>query len=315
MIHSLLSFIYRLLSRNKLTILNYHQVLEVKDNTRPGEPDKHQFEWQMRLINKYFNPLSINQALVLLRENKLPPRSVCVTIDDGYLNNLTIAQPILAKYSIPSTVYVASAFSNGDNMFNDRVITLVHQCQQAWLDLSAIELPNEKLTDTASRRILAHKIIMAIKYLPIERRSGLIDELYQKNGDVIERRLMMTPDEVKMLSDKGVDIACHTHNHPILKGMSADEASKEIAVNKALLEQWLNKPITGFAYPNGRPHVDFDEKTVTVLKTLNFDYAVTTQAGFSQPNFDRFRLPRFTPWDSQPWKFHARMSLNLLVNK
>ncbi len=121
MLHQLLSLSGRLLSRGKLSILIYHQVVAEFDPMRPNEPTPEIFDWQMALLARYFTPLSLDEAVERLALGTLPANAVCVTFDDGYLNNLTVAQPILAKYAIPATVYVATAFRNQANMWNDRI--------------------------------------------------------------------------------------------------------------------------------------------------------------------------------------------------
>jgi len=99
-----------MMSANRLSILIYHQVLDSPDPMRPGTPDAHSFHWQMQLLRRHFRPLSLDRATRLLRAGALPPRSVCVTFDDGYRNNLDIAAPILRQFDLPATVFVATSF-------------------------------------------------------------------------------------------------------------------------------------------------------------------------------------------------------------
>lgn len=289
----------------------YHQVLDELDPYRSGEPDKEKFAWQMSLISKYFNPLPLSQALTLLEKRQLPANSVCVTFDDGYLNNLEVAMPILKKHAVPATVFVASAFSDGNNMWNDRILDLFAQCNNDVMDLSAADKGKVEVTDSATKFSLLKETIIALKYYPIEERLQRVDKLIKDNGNFVEQRRMMSPTEIKSLSDAGIEIGAHTHNHPILKGLDEASVRQEITQNRTLLEQWIGKPVRGFAYPNGKPGIDFDDATVELIKALDFDYAVTTEWGISNPEADQYRLRRFTPWDSQAWKFQARMLSNL----
>lgn len=41
---------------------------------------------------------------------ELAPRAICMTFDDGYLDNLTTALPILEQYGIPAIFYIATDF-------------------------------------------------------------------------------------------------------------------------------------------------------------------------------------------------------------
>jgi peptidoglycan/xylan/chitin deacetylase (PgdA/CDA1 family) len=311
MFHQLLTLLSVPISRNKLSILNYHQVLPAPDPLRPWEPDCVKFDWHMALLRRHFRPLSLIEALDHIEDGTVPSRAVCVTLDDGYLNNLEVALPILDRYQIPATVFVATAFSDGDNMWNDRIIDLLAGLSTDAIDLEPVELGRRTLDSVATRRHLANRIINQLKYLAVEDRLSKVNELYAANGSIPETRKMMCPEEVARLSRSGIEIGGHTHNHPILKGMTPEQQRAEVIRNKALLEEWTGKPVLGFAYPNGRFGKDMDEKSLDVIRQLGFRYAVSTDAGFTARNSNRFALRRFTPWDANPLKFHARMILNL----
>lgn len=312
MLSHFISPLCSVVSRNKLTILIYHQVLEALDEMRPGEPDQAQFDWQMKLLSRHFTPLPLGQAVELLQAGKLPPRSVCVTFDDGYLNNLSLAAPILRRHNVPATVFVASAFSQGENMWNDKVLDLFDKLDTPVIDCAAIGLGTLPLDSKAQRRQQAIKAIGALKYLPVEARLEKITQLYAANKDISTSRRMMSPLEIRQLADLGIEIGAHTHNHPILKGMAAEDVYEEIAQNVRLLELWTGRKIHSFAYPNGKPGKDFDEHTLEVVKGFSFKQALSTEWGTVNPASDVLRLKRFTPWDRTPLKFHLRLLLNLI---
>ena len=307
--HAILQSIGKLLGKNKLSILIYHQVIAQADPMRPNEPTAEVFDWQMQLISRYFTPLSLDDALMHLKQDTLPANAICVTFDDGYLNNLTIAQPILAKYQIPATVYVATAFSDGTNMWNDRIIHLFADTSRAQLQLDNEQLP---LGDITQRRALAQQWLKKLKYLQPDERLNKIIQFYQQNNASEQSPLMMTPEQVKQLSDSGVTIGAHTVNHPILKVLHAEQQLAEMQQAKQQLESWIGKPVSHFAYPNGVEGVDFDEQTVDIAKQAGFNTAVVTNWGVSDKHTPLHKLKRFTPWDKTPLRFHLRLK-NILM--
>ncbi|WP_099035953.1 polysaccharide deacetylase family protein [Lacimicrobium alkaliphilum] len=302
-----LSLAGKLLGKGKLSILIYHQVLEKPDPMRPDLPMAEKFDQQMAVLARYFTPISLDQALHGLKSNALPDNAVCVTFDDGYSNNLTVAEPILRKHKIPATVYVATAFSEGVNMWNDRVIYLFSDPKCNCLTLDGEEVA---LEDFAQRRHLAEFWLQKLKYQPVQERLAKIESLYRHNSLDEEPPLMMTPEQIRMLSDKGIAIGAHTVNHPILKVLSPEEQKWEIENSKAQLQDWTGSEIHHFAYPNGMLGKDLDEDTVEYVKQAGFHSAVVTNWGTSDHQTSPWLLKRFTPWDRNPSRFMARLVIN-----
>ncbi|MDC0601600.1 polysaccharide deacetylase family protein [Aliiglaciecola sp.] len=305
--HRLLQLIGKNLGKQKLSILIYHQVLPDFDPMRPDEATESVFRWHMALISRYMTPISLAEAMQGLRNNSLPQNAVCVTFDDGYINNLTVAQPILDEYQVPATVYIATAFSDGKNMFNDRIFDLIGDTQRQRFDLKAIGLGEVDVSDYASRLDLSYQIIRKTKYLHYALRVETIDKLYKDNAAQEYPRRMMTSEQIKTLSDKGVEIGAHTHDHPILRTLDAAEQSEQIAQSKSILEVILDKGVTQFAYPNGKLDDDYSLETVEIVKQCGFENAVSTLQGVSDSSTDVFQLQRFLPWDNHPLKFHTRL--------
>lgn len=302
--HLLINFATKLLSKNKLSILIYHQVLSQFDAMRPFEPTAEVFDWQMRLLSEHFTPLALSEALHHLQKKTLPANAVCVTFDDGYLNNLTVAQPILAKYRIPATVYVATGFSHGNNMWNDRLIHLFADPSRQHLQLDDEQI---KLGDWPNRQFQAEQWLKKLKYLPIAQRLEKLSQFYRQNKATEQEPLMMSPQQIKQLADKGVTIGAHTVNHPILKVLPTAQQQLEISQSKQQLETWLGQPVQHFAYPNGVEGVDFDDTSVNLVKQSGFTSAVVTDWGVSTIQTPSLKLKRFTPWDKTPLRFHLRL--------
>lgn len=310
MLQGVLSLAGRIVSRGKLSILIYHQVVAEFDPMRPNEPTAEVFDWQMALLARSFTPLPLDEAVQRLAAGTLPANAVCVTFDDGYLNNLTVAQPILARYNIPATVYVATAFRNGDNMWNDRIHDLCADPNRFVLQTSEAEI---ELGDWPSRIAAAQQLLKKLKYLPVAERLQAVDELYRLNQASEYAPRMMNDAQLRQLAALGVTIGAHTHNHPILKSLDAKAQQAEIAQSKTLLEQILQQPVEHFAYPNGVEGRDFDDVAVQWVEAAGFKSAVMTNWGYSTAATSPLRLKRFTPWDTTALRFHVRMLKNLIL--
>lgn len=314
-LYSMISYVLpKLLGTSKtqrLSILNYHRVMLEPDPMRPSEPTVEQFDWQMKLLSKYCTPLSLSEGLARMDSGSLPPRAVCVTFDDGYADNEEYALPVLQRWGVPATVFVTTGYLNGGRMWNDTVIEAIRLAKGPTLDLDKIGLGTYTVTDQNSRVIAADSLINEIKHwAPLERKNAVsLVEVLEMNGE-LPSDLMMTHSQLKNLSNTCVDIGAHTETHPILATLDSTHAKAEIQQPKAELEKIIGRPIEHFAYPNGKPGIDYREEHRDMAKMAGYVSAVSTQWGVADKHSDRWQLPRFTPWDKTPLRFLVRLLLN-----
>jgi peptidoglycan/xylan/chitin deacetylase (PgdA/CDA1 family) len=298
----------RFSSQRSLAVVNYHRVLARPDPLLDTEPDVATFHWQMALLADCFNVMPLYEALRALDEGRLPPRTVCITFDDGYRSVHDLALPILRKFNLPATVFVTSGFIGGGagNMWNDRIIHAVQSLPAGTLDLSDIGLECYSLTSLEARKQTAQRLTEAGKYLPPDQRDALVARLDRMSG-MHHDALMLTPDMLVALGRNAVEIGAHTISHPILTSLDDDSARFEIAAGKGQLEALIGKPVRLFAYPNGKVGQDFDARHVEMVRQAGFFAAFTTAAGAITRDQDRFQLPRSRPWDRTPFRFGLRL--------
>ena len=103
------SFVGFLRRHYVIPILMYHSVSYVYNpvmNRLIVSPKT--FERQMGFLKKHnYNVLSLEKAADIIKNKKdFPPRSVVITLDDGYKDNYVYAYPILKKYNLPATIFV-----------------------------------------------------------------------------------------------------------------------------------------------------------------------------------------------------------------
>jgi glycosyltransferase involved in cell wall biosynthesis len=78
---------------------------------------RRRFAGQLRLLKALrYRVLGFEELARILDANEAPPpRSVVLTIDDGYADNLEIALPLLARYRSPATLFLVSQKLGGVN--------------------------------------------------------------------------------------------------------------------------------------------------------------------------------------------------------
>lgn len=271
-----------------------------------------EFDTIFRWLSKFCQCYQLNY---IFRENKkcrVGKQGLSVTFDDGYADNYEIAMPILKRYRISATFFIASGYLNGGWMWNDGIIEAASKTDQLDLDLTKIGYENYPLTTITDKKNCIDDLLNNIKYLPTEKRTELAKRILEI-ADVPEpTHLMMTDEQVQQMHQAGMEIGGHTVNHPILTSVDKATSRREINENKEYLESLIGEPLHSFAYPNGKPGKDYGPEHVALVKEAGYQCAVSTAWGRVNKNSDPFQLPRFTPWDKNPWKFMLRLKLQRL---
>jgi peptidoglycan/xylan/chitin deacetylase (PgdA/CDA1 family) len=107
-------------------------------------------------------------------------------------------------------------------------------------------------------------------------------------------RALMTPAELAELANaREIEIGGHTVNHPILARAPESIQRQEIEGNLQAIEEWTGRAPRTFAYPNGRPGIDYTGETMRVLRDCGIDMAFSTTPAFSrlqEPSLERSRF-------------------------
>lgn len=302
--------------KQALTILVYHRVLTEWDPLRQGELVAGVFDEQMRFVSKNFAVLPLLDAVRLLKQGNLPTRACCITFDDGYADNLTVALPILKQYGLPATVFIATGYLDGQRMFNDTVIDAISHSKLSQLDLRELDLGLHPINSLAERQQAVVSVLRQFKYRTPEARDAALPRLVELTDcGPLPMGTMLNRDQVSELARQGVEIGGHTVTHPILTSIDDARAMDEMLQGKQLLENLTAGPVRVFAYPNGQPQKDYAKRHVAMARNAGFELAVTTARGVSNPDSDVFQLPRFAPWGTTAWRWSAQMVRNAWTGK
>jgi peptidoglycan/xylan/chitin deacetylase (PgdA/CDA1 family) len=282
----------------RLSIFIFHRVLEREDPLRAGEPDASRFERIVAFIARHFHVLPMADAAALLAAGKLPAAAACITFDDGYADNLTIAAPILRRYDATATIFVSTAFIGGGRMWNDSVIEAVRAAPTGELDWRDFDLGLAHVDDVASRKQLIDATLPMLKYMDSASRAAIANEMAQRCGVQAQPSLMLSRSQILECRALGFDIGGHTVEHPILSRLSDQDAAAEVEDGRAQLAEWLGEAPRAFAYPNGVPGRDYSARDVALVRRAGYACAVSTARGAATRFSDPYQLPRYMPWDA-----------------
>lgn len=295
----------------RLSVFIFHRVLPKPDPLFPDEPDAEQFDQIVSWITTWFKVMPLDAAVDALKAEKLPARAAVITFDDGYADNCTVAMPILLKHKVSATFFIATGYLDGGRMWNDTITESVRQCRSKVLNLESINLGLHQTANETQKRQAICNLISEAKYLPSSLRLDTTDEIARITGAILPNDLMMTSEQLLTMYDAGMQIGAHTVTHPILTCTNLSVAKNEIVNSKSHLEQILGRPISLFAYPNGKPGSDYLPEHVLQVRDAGFKAAVSTAWGCAGKHSDVYQLPRYTPWNKSRIKFAARLIENV----
>lgn len=289
-------------------VLFFHRVLPEPDPMFPGELHRAGFDALLGFLKQHFHILPLPEAMDRLAAGSLPAASLSITFDDGYADNATEALPVLSKHGLRASFFIATAYLDGGRMWNDTVIETIRRHPDGELDLTDCGLGIHHVNDS-NRYEVSGRVLTAIKHRPPMERQSVADAIGERAGGLPDD-LMMSGLQVRQLAAAGMTLGAHTHSHPILACLDDDEALREIATGREILESLSGEKINLFAYPNGKPGKDYDNRHATMVREQGFRAAFSTAPGVSTRDSNPWQLPRFTPWDRDQGRYLLRLLMN-----
>jgi len=318
-------------------ILLYHSVINSRTDPWGVRVSPRNFREQMAVLRAHAHPMRLADLDPALRSDTLLPRSVIVTFDDGYVDNLMHARPALERFGVPATVFVASGYVGQDREYwweeIDRLLlepgtlprvleltiggtthhwnledTAQYGAIQAWRNRHwfAWQAP-----PTARHRVF-RAVWRALHDAPsVREREAAIARLREMAGVAANGRPRRRCCDARQLRELGrgglVEIGAHTIDHPSLAFISPDDQRREIAGSKAAIEHILDQPVQSFAYPFGSRE-DYTATTVEIVREAGFRQACSN---FPEPlvrDVHRLQYPRRVVMDWDGVEFAARLA-------
>ena len=314
-------------------IVMYHRVANLPSDPWSLAVSPGHFADQMEVLRRDFMVIPLSRLMEMPLTERLCGDYAAVTFDDGYIDNLSMAKPILERFEIPATVFVTTGALGANVEF-------------WWDELDRIFLQPGKLPETLCLFVDGEQfeadLGLAASYGQVEawrdrswrfgyRPPGIRQELYARFwerfyalSELSRRQAMdclrawseipesarpshrtLTPAETLQMRVEGlVDIGAHTVSHPALPRLSVDLQNSEIRECASFLEQLLGRRPRSFAYPYGA----FGETTVPLVREAGFREAVTTAPGALSQLCDPFCLPRIQVGDWDGDEFAGMLS-------
>jgi peptidoglycan/xylan/chitin deacetylase (PgdA/CDA1 family) len=304
----------------KALILAYHRVAELKPDpwslcVTPGHFSEH-----LEVLQKQFNPMKLRKLVQGLDKGKFPHRTVILTFDDGYADNFHNAKPCLERYNIPATFFLTTGYIKSGREFwwDELERILLHPGtlpETLHLDINGnayhLDLGEDAYyskddfqrdrfwtvddsTDPTSRHSHYRSLHQVLQPLSEDTKQKVFQELFSWSG--LERtprptHRCLTVEEVALLAgNKLIEVGSHTVTHSVVTSCPPLKLPDEFNQSKAFLENILDCPVKGIAYPHGL----YNAEIIGILRRAGYDYACGCSASSSliERSADRYQLPR-----------------------
>ncbi len=278
--------------------LNYHRVGHAEAS--PFDPElfsatPEDFDKQIRFLRAWCDVIVPDDLETARRQRR--GRFALITFDDGYIDNFTVAFPILKAHGTRATFFLATGLLDRPRVpwwdeiaWMTRVSAPVTIADGLWLP-GPLELdPHRPERALLQLNQLYHR-------LPPSSRDAYLDFLGQATGRgrcgaEPARDLWMTWEMVRQLRAAGMALGGHTHEHVMLSEQSPERQRDELETCLSRIEEKVGVRPDVISYPYGSPG-SFDLTTRACLEQASVRHAFSYYGGYCRFDaWDPYDIPR-----------------------
>lgn len=277
-----------------IVILLYHRVADLADDPEMIAVSPENFHRQMVFLKQNFPLLNLAGDW-----SNLQRRSIIITFDDGYADNVLHALPILEEVGVPATFFVSTAHIGTNRVF------WWHRLEAMLLRKgefpSSFELRDAhfgrvwETTSYEQRKTFYASLCMLMRRIDPDRQKSWLDQLEQWGGQTTvptDLHRLMSNDEIRKLAESPwATVGAHTVSHSALSALTDTQQREEIFSSKATLAQITGQEINTFSYPFGRK-CEYNRTTTALCQEAGFRRAAANFPGQVHRWTDPLQLPR-----------------------
>jgi peptidoglycan/xylan/chitin deacetylase (PgdA/CDA1 family) len=297
-------------------ILMYHRIATPDLDPWGLSVSPERFTEQLHVLRACRTILSMDCFVARLRSGDLPHDAVALTFDDGYLDNLRQAKPILETAGVSATVFLTTdRIGKGEEFWWDELARMVLArteplCAKVTVDADGlqIDLPPIDLQmeprvfwrawdrPVTPREATYQTLWQALQKCAPERREGAMTLLRRVFGATRPNpaNLPMGAADVRRLVSSRVSVGAHGCTHQLLTSLPVEARFEEIRRSRVEAEALSGLPVTGFTYPHG----DRNAETIDMARRAGYHWACSTRETTVDPlRADLHDLPRIAVGD------------------
>ena len=282
---------------NGLYCFNYHRIGDKDFCQYDGgvfSATAKEFEEQLIYFKTHFTVITQTEAYHLISSQNITDRYLIITFDDAYIDNYTIAYPLLLKHSLNACFFVPTSFIEGDIIpWWDQIAYIIKATTKKSFTVpfgaySEIKIKN---MDVAIRQAL--KEFKSCKTLSTSDKLSLLKASTNFKGDIPLDNMFMSWRMLREMSENGMDIGSHTCKHNILSHLSAETQKLELIQSKSLIEKNIGSQVIAVAYPVGKKDT-YSSETLSSAIQAGYMLGYNFEKGINLVIENRFEINRFS---------------------
>ncbi|HEV7329760.1 MAG TPA: polysaccharide deacetylase family protein [Flavisolibacter sp.] len=280
--------------------LCYHRIDETAVDPWELAVSPKNFAEQLQVLQAY-RVLPTTQVIRNQRDQVLPTKSICLTFDDGYVDNATLAKPLLERYETPACFFIATGYTDRQELFWwDELAMILLQTESLPRTLQ-LSIGNENQTYSLEE---SHKLDQEQKQhhrrwvyteAPPTERCRIYLQLWDQLRAMEEGAIRAAMKQIRQwarfdphLEEKSFpmkkaqvqdftthplfELGMHTVSHCNLSVQPAEKQRHEIGLCKTSLEKDYGISATMLSYPYGK----YNKDTIGILAELKLAGGFTT---------------------------------------
>jgi peptidoglycan/xylan/chitin deacetylase (PgdA/CDA1 family) len=306
----------RYIFEHRAVVLMYHRIASLDVDPWQLAVSPANFEEQLDVLRKKKLVIPVNELADSI-SGSLPRNTVSLTFDDGYIDNLQAAKPLLEKYDCPASFFIATGYVGQQHEFwwdeLERILlktpvlpasfSMLIDDEPYTYDLgSDFELTPELVkkheswiwpeTPPTRRCDMYLSVWERLKPLPDQHLKVSMHTIrsWAQNSQDQKDQWPMSEAELRELASHALfEIGIHTVSHPALSFHDYEVQHREISASRRFLQERFGDSVSTIAYPYG----NYNETTIRVVKDLQLTAGFTTHDRLIMKKADPYRLGRF----------------------
>jgi peptidoglycan/xylan/chitin deacetylase (PgdA/CDA1 family) len=302
-------------------VLLYHRVAAPEDDPWKLAVAPQTFDRQLELLGARFRVMPLSELAAAARAGRVPERALAISFDDGYLDNLEAALPLLESHGAPATLYVASGYVGREVYWWDELRELLsgrgERPSRLELDVGGCRVAVATATAAERRRVLTEVLHPLLRHGGAEAVERALEALREWAGPVelpSEQlgRPMTRPELERIAASELIELGAHSVRHLSLPSLPRAAQRAEVAASRDFVAELVGRPPASFSFPFG----DNDPVSRWTVRKCGFEYAV----GVGEPMpltaaARRFELPRLVAEEEPPEALARRIEAALAFTR